>query len=75
MSFFTKFKKQNGSITLFTIASMMFFVIVLLGVFAISSSKMQKQRSDMEKIQSGYQQRNVDDMYNKYIEKHNNVVE
>lgn len=74
MSFFIKFKKQKGSITLFTIASMMFFVIVLLGVFAISSSKVQKQRSDMEKIQSSYQQKNVDDMYNKYIETHN-VVE
>ena len=64
-----KIKNQNGSITLFVLLSIMFFVIILVGLYINSSYKFQKQKQDIEKIQKSYNTENIDDLYNKTYEK------
>lgn len=65
-----KLKEQKGSITLFVLLSIMFFVIVLLGLYVNSSYKVQKQQQDIEKIQKSYNTENINDLYNKTYEKY-----
>ncbi len=67
-----KLKEQNGSITLFVLLSIMFFVIVLAGLYVNSSYKIQKQQQDIEKIQKSYNSDNINDIYNKTYEKYGN---
>ncbi len=67
-----KLKEENGSITLFVLMSIMFFVIVLMGLYINSSYKIQKQQKDLEQIQKSYNQQNIDDLYNKTYEKYKN---
>lgn len=71
MKFKSKFKEQKGSITLFVLVSIMFFVIVLVGLYVNSSYKIQKQQKEIEKIQRTYNTENVDDLYEKAYEKYN----
>lgn len=66
-----KLKEQNGSITLFVLLSIMFFVIVLVGLYVNSSYKFQKQQQEIEKIQKSYNTENINDLYNKTYEKYN----
>lgn len=65
-----KLKEQNGSITLFVLLSIMFFVIVLVGLYVNSSYKFQKQQQEIEKIQKSYNTENINDLYNKTYEKY-----
>lgn len=69
MSFKSNIKEQKGSITLFVLISIMFFVIVLMGLYINSSYKMQKQQREIEQIQKSYNKENIDDLYNKAYEK------
>lgn len=62
-----KMKNEKGSITLYVSISMMFFVIVLMGIYVSTSSKMQKQNKEIEKIQKSYEQENIDDVYEKSL--------
>lgn len=65
-----KFNEQKGSITLFVLVSMLFFVIVLMGLYINSSNKIQKQQREIEKIQKQYEKQDINDLYNKiYDEK------
>lgn len=65
-----RLKEHNGSITLFVLLSIMFFVIVLVGLYVNSSYKFQKQQQDIEKIQKSYNTENINDLYNKTYEKY-----
>ncbi len=69
MRFKSNFKEQNGSITLFVLLSIMFFVIVLVGLYMNSSYKIQKQQKEIEKIQRSYNSEDINDLYEKTYEK------
>lgn len=62
-------KKEKGSITLYVLVSMIFFVILLMGIYIRSSNKIQKQQADEKKIQTEYTPENVDDIYNETVDK------
>lgn len=64
-----KFNSEKGSITLYVLISMLFFVIVLVGLFVNSNYKMQQQERSVQKIQKGYEKSNIDDLYNETINK------
>lgn len=69
MCFKSNIKEQKGSITLFVLLSIMFFVVVLMGLYINSSYKLQKQQKDIEQIQKSYNKENIDDLYNRAYEK------
>lgn len=71
MNFFNKTKEEKGSITMFVLISMMFFVIVLVGLYVNSNYKMQKQESEIKKIQKSYRYENINDIYNECEKKYN----
>ncbi len=68
-------KEQKGSITLFVLISIMFFVVVLVGLYANSNNKIQKQQRELEKIQKSYNKININELYeetyNKYANEYN----
>lgn len=65
MKFKSSMEGQRGSITLFVLLSIMFFVIVLMGLYINSSYKMQKQQREIEKIQKSYNSENINELYEK----------
>lgn len=62
-----KIREEKGSITLFVLISIMFFVIVLVGLYITSSNKIQKQQQELEQIQKKYDTQNIDDLYNSIV--------
>ena len=69
-----KIKKEQGSVTLFVLVSMIFFMFVLVGMYVNTSNKVAKQEREVNKIQQSYEQVDINDIYNKKIEqKANNV--
>lgn len=62
-----KIKEEKGSITLFVLISIMFFVIVLVGLYVNSNYKMQKQNKELQEIQEKYQVENIDNLYNRIV--------
>lgn len=64
-----KINSEKGSITLYVLISMLFFVIVLVGLFVNSNYKIQQQERSVQKIQKGYEKSNIDDLYNEAINK------
>lgn len=66
-------KKQQGSITLFVLMSMMFFIIVLVGIYVNSSYKIQKQQKEIEKIQQSYNIDNANELYEETYKKYINA--
>lgn len=58
-------KKQNGSITLYTIISMLFFLIMVSGLYINSSYRVQKQNKEIQKIQEEYKKDDINDIYEK----------
>ncbi len=67
-----KYKTEGGSITSFTLLSIMFFVIVLVGIYVGINNKIIKQRDEIEKIKESYQQQEIDAAYNQaYKENYN----
>ena len=65
----SKIKEQKGSITLYVLLSMLFFVTVLVWLYVNSSYKMQQQQKSIQKIQQEYEKTNIDDEYNKVLNK------
>lgn len=63
-----KIKKEQGSVTLFVLVSMIFFMFVLVGMYVNTSNKVAKQEREVNKIQQSYEQVDVNDIYNKKIE-------
>ncbi len=64
-----KIKEEKGSITLFVLTSIIFFVVVLVGLYVNSSYKIQKQQKEIQKIQNSYETENIDELYNKTYNK------
>lgn len=60
-------KEEKGSITLFVLMSMIFFVIVLVGLYVNSSYKVQKQQKEIERIQRTYEIEDINGVYNRAI--------
>lgn len=63
-----KIKKEQGSVTLFVLVSMLFFMFVLVGMYVNTSNKVAKQEREVNKIQQSYEQVDINDIYNKKIE-------
>ena len=63
MKYKNEIKSQKGSITLYVLISMMFFLIIILGIYFSSSNKIQKQEEEIEKIQKEYEKNNINDIY------------
>jgi Na+-transporting NADH:ubiquinone oxidoreductase subunit NqrC len=59
----SKIKEQKGSITLFVLTSMLFFVIVVVAVYVNTNYKAQAQQRELEKIQQTYQKEDINDIY------------
>ena len=55
MKIMRKSKEEKGAITLFVLISMLFFIIVLVGIYIGTSHRTQKQQSEIEKIQKEYE--------------------
>lgn len=72
MKYFERVKEEKGSVTLFVLASMLFFVIVLVGLYVSSSYKVQKQDKEITKIQKSYKHENINDIYNLCEENYKN---
>ena len=60
-----KIKQEKGSITLYVLVSMFFFIVVVFGIYFNSNSKAQKQYKEIEKIQKEYEKENINDVYEK----------
>lgn len=60
-----KIKNSKGSITLYTLISMGFFLILVSGLYINSSYKIQKQQKELEKIQKEYEKNNINEIYQK----------
>ena len=59
------FKKQNGAITLFVLIAILFFLIVMFGVYIASNNRYQTQVSEVDKIKDEYGKdvNNIDEIY------------
>ncbi len=59
------FHKENGSITLFILLAILFFLIVIFSIFVASSNKQQSQNSEIDKIKKEYAQsvHDIDQIY------------
>ena len=62
-------KRENGSITLFVLVSMLFFIIVLMGIYVNTSNKIQKQEKEIQQIQKSYQKEDINSLYQNTIKK------
>ena len=61
-----KFKNNKGSITSFTLLSMLFFLVVVIAIYASVNTKVQKQQKELNTIQKSYeQQEQINDIYEK----------
>lgn len=60
-----KIKNPKGSITLYTLISMGFFLILVSGLYINSSYKIQKQQKELDKIQKEYKKNNINEIYQK----------
>ncbi len=60
-----KLKNEKGSITLYVLISMVFFIVVVYGVYFNTTNKAQKQNKEIEKIQKQYEKEDINDLYEK----------
>lgn len=63
-------KNEKGSITLFVIVVMLFFIIFAAGVYAFNTNKLSTQMKDIAKIQEEYDSdENIDEIYDETIDR------
>lgn len=62
-------KNEKGSITLFILLSILFFLIVIFSIFMVSGNKKQAQTSEIDKIKKEYEQSidNIDQIYDETL--------
>lgn len=65
MLYKNKIKSSKGSITLYVLISMMFFLAIIFGIYANTSNKSKMQEKRIEKLQKEYKQEDINDLYNK----------
>ena len=58
------FKEEHGSVTLFVLIAMIFFLIVTISIYVNSQSKLQAQNAEIEQIRKNYEKNN----YSEYLE-------
>lgn len=63
MKFKSKLKEQRGSITLYVFTSMVFFTVVVVGLYVNSNNKLKKQEDEIDRIQRMYTRTDIDDLY------------
>ena len=61
---YSKFKEEQGSVTLFVLIAMIFFLIVTISIYVNSQSKLQAQNAEVEQIKKNYEKNN----YSEYLE-------
>ena len=67
--------KEKGSITLYVLISMLFFVVVLVSMYTSVQNRMQMQEKEINKIQETYTKQDINDIYNEQYEyKINNEI-
>ena len=59
---------QKGSVTLFVLIAVLFFSIILLGVYNKNMNNLQTQSSDVARIQKAYD-KNANELYEQAIQK------
>ena len=57
-------KNEKGSVTLFVLIAMIFFLIVTISIYVNSQSKLQAQNAEVEQIKKNYEKNN----YSEYLE-------
>ena len=57
-------KNEKGSVTLFVLIAMIFFLIVTISIYVNSQSKLQAQNAEIEQIRKNYEKNN----YSEYLE-------
>lgn len=65
MLYKNKIKSSKGSIIIYVIISMMFFLAIIFGIYANTSNKSKMQEKRIEKLQKEYKQEDINDLYNK----------
>ena len=58
-----KGKSETGSISLYVLISMLFFLIILIALFVNANNKVQTQQRELEKVQSEYGKEDINDVY------------
>ena len=72
---FLKIKNENGSVTLFVLIAMLFFLIVAIAIFTNLQHKLQVQNSEVDQIKKNYQQANYDEyLENTYNDLTKNMI-
>ena len=78
MRFKSKIKEPKGYINLFTLVSMIFFIIVLVGLYINSNNKVQKQQKEIQKIEKSYNKQDInklyEETYNQYLNFQNEEI-
>ncbi len=62
---------QEGSVTLFVLIAVLFFSIILLGVYNKNMNNLQTQSSDVARIQEAYD-KNANELYEQTVQKFEN---
>ena len=64
-------KSQKGSISLFVLLSMLFFSIILVGIYVSNSNKVITQKETSDRIKEIYEKDldNIDGIYESILEK------
>lgn len=67
LEFSKKIRSNKGSITSFTLLSMLFFLVVVIAIYTSVNIKIQKQQKELNKIQKNYEQIKIDDIYKRTL--------
>lgn len=62
-----KIEQERGSIILYVLISMLFFLIVILGIYINSNNERQSQEKEIETIQKEYEE-DINDIYEEIVE-------
>ncbi len=65
----SRIKSEKGSITLFVLVSMMFFLLLLVFAYMNQSDKMSAQKKQIVEIQKQYEPGNIEKIYREVEEK------
>lgn len=69
-------KFEKGSITLFVLIAIIFFIIIASGVYISIRNKNISQDNDTQKIEEQYNKdvQNIDNIYEEELKRENNII-
>lgn len=70
----SNFKSQIGSISVFTMLSMLFFLVVIVGAYSITSKRAQTQIQSLNEIQDKYGTKDINEVYEARIANENDKI-